>query len=336
MRVRTRIAAAAAALALIVTAAGCGSGGAVAKVNGEKITREEFDSIVTVAKKQDTTLASLKEGDPMLLQYKRMILDSMIEAVLVRQEAKRLGIKVTDKDIDAKLAEIKASYPDENSFNEVSIAAGASGDADQDGAMEQIRQSISDQLIYQALYDKVAPAPKISEDQIKKYYEDNKSTQFSKEPEAHLQHILFAENDKATAEKVLKEIQGGADFGALAAKYSTDPGSKNSGGDLGSAPTSKYVKEFQEAADELQVGEVSGLVKSQFGWHIIKKLGETPGGIQPYEEVKDLIKGRLEQEARTKTWNDYLAKLKEKAKIEILDKQLAEAGKAGSSEATAK
>ncbi|MDI6712609.1 MAG: peptidylprolyl isomerase [Anaerosomatales bacterium] len=328
MRVRTRIAAAAAALALIVTAAGCGSGGAVAKVNGEKITREEFDSIVTVAKKQDTTLASLKEGDPMLLQYKRMILDSMIEAVLVRQEAKRLGIKVTDKDIDAKLAEIKASYPDENSFNEVVKQSGMT--------MEQIRQSISDQLIYQALYDKVAPAPKISEDQIKKYYEDNKSTQFSKEPEAHLQHILFAENDKATAEKVLKEIQGGADFGALAAKYSTDPGSKNSGGDLGSAPTSRYVKEFQEAADKLKVGEVSGLVKSQFGWHIIKKLGETPGGIQPYEEVKDLIKSTLEQEARTKTWNDYLAKLKEKAKIEILDKQLAEAGKAGSSEATAK
>lgn len=328
MRVRTRIAAAAAALALAVTAAGCGSSGVVAKVNGEKITREEFDSIVTVAKKQDTTLASLKEGDAMLLQYKRMILDSMIEAVLVRQEAKRLGIKVTDKDIDAKLAEIKASYPDENSFNEVVKQSGMT--------MEQIRQSISDQLIYQALYDKVAPAPKIAEDQIKKYYEDNKSTQFTKEPEAHLQHILFAEDDKATAEKVLKEVKGGADFGALAAKYSTDPGSKNSGGDLGSAPTSRYVKEFQEAADKLKVGEVSGLVKTQFGWHIIKKLGETPGGIQPYEEVKDLIKSTLEQEARTKAWNDYLAKLKEKAKIEILDKQLAEAGKAGSSEATAK
>lgn len=328
MRVRMRIAAATAALALIVTAAGCGTSDAVAKVNGEKITREEFDGIVEVAKKQDTTLASLKEGDAMLLQYKRMILDSMIEAVLVRQEAKRVGIKVTDKDIDAKLAEIKASYPDENSFNEVVKQSGMT--------MEQIRQSISDQLIYQALYDKVAPAPKISEDQLKKYYEENKTTQFTKEPEAHLQHILFAENDKATAEKVLKEIQGGADFGALAAKYSTDPGSKNSGGDLGSAPTSKYVKEFQEAADKLKVGEVSGLVKSQFGWHIIKKLGETPGGIQPYEEVKDLIKSTLEQEARTKAWNDYLAKLKEKAKIEILDKQLAEAGKAGSSEATAK
>lgn len=328
MRVRTRIAAATAALALIVTAAGCGTSDAVAKVNGEEISREEFDSIVEVAKKQDTTLASLKEGDEMLLQYKRMILDSMIEAVLVRQEAKRLGIKVTDKDIDAKLDEIKSSYPDENSFNEVVKQSGMT--------MEQIRQSISDQLIYQALYDKVAPAPKISEDELKKYYEENKSTQFTKEPEAHLQHILFAENDKATAEKVLKEIQNGADFGALAAKYSTDPGSKNSGGDLGSAPTSKYVKEFQEAADKLKVGEVSGLVKTQFGWHIIKKLGETPGGIQPYEEVKDLIKSTLEQEARTKAWNEYLAKLKEKADIEILDKQLAEAGKAGSSEATAK
>lgn len=328
MRARTRIAAATAALALIVTAAGCGASDVVAKVDGEKITREEFDGIVEVAKKQDTTLASLKEGDAMLLQYKRMILDSMIEAVLVRQEAKRVGIKITDKDIDAKLAEIKASYPDESSFDEVVKQSGMT--------MEQIRQSISDQMVYQALYDKVAPAPKISEDQLKKYYEENKNTQFTKEPEAHLQHILFAENDKATAEKVLKEVRGGADFGALAAKYSTDPGSKNSGGDLGSAPTSKYVKEFQEAADKLKVGEVSGLVKSQFGWHIIKKLGETPGGIQAYEEVKDLIKSTLEQEARTKAWNDYLAELKAKAKIEILDKQLAEAGQAGSAEATAK
>ncbi|MCX8006996.1 MAG: peptidylprolyl isomerase [Coriobacteriia bacterium] len=328
MRVRTRIAAALAALALAVSAAGCGSGGAVAKVNGTTITREEFDSIVEVAKKQDSTLASLKDGDAMLLQYKRMILDSMIEAELVRQEAKRLGIKVTDKDIDAKLAEIKASYPDENSFNEVVKQSGMT--------MEQIRQSISDQLVYQALYDKVAPAPKVSEDEIKAYYEKNKSTQFTKEPEAHLQHILFEEKDKATAEKVLKEIEGGADFGALASKYSTDPGSKNSGGDLGSAPTSQYVKEFKEAADKLKVGEVSGLVKTQFGWHIIKKLGETPGGIQPYEEVKDLIKSTLEQEARTKAWNDYIAKLKSKAKIQILDKELAKAGTPGSAEATGK
>jgi parvulin-like peptidyl-prolyl isomerase len=323
-----RVAAAVAALALVASAAGCTSGGVVAKVNGKKITREEFDSIVAVAKKQDTTLASLKEGDPKLVQYKRMILDSMIEAEMVRQEAKRLGITVTDKDVDAKLAEIKASYPDEASFNEVVKQSGMT--------MEQIRQSISDQLVYQALYDKVAPAPKISEDEMKKYYEQNKTTQFTKEPEAHLLHILFAENDKATAEKVLKEIQGGADFGALAAKYSTDPGSKDSGGDLGTAPTSRYVKEFQEAADKLKVGEVSGLVKTQFGWHIIKKVSETPGGIQSYEEVKDLIKATLEQEARTKAWNDYLAKLKAKTKIEILDKELANASSAGSTETTAK
>ncbi|MBC7265689.1 MAG: peptidylprolyl isomerase [Coriobacteriia bacterium] len=328
MKVRMRVAAVLAALALAVSAVGCSSGDVVAKVNGTKITRAEFDSIVEVAKKQDTTLASLKEGDPQLLQYKRMILDSMIEAEMVRQEAKRLGIKVTDKDVDAKLAEIKASYPDEASFNEVVKQSGMT--------MEQIRQSISDQLTYQALYDKVAPAPKISEDEIKAYYEKNKTTQFTKEPEAHLQHILFAENDKATAEKVLKEIQGGADFGALASKYSTDPGSKSAGGDLGSAPTSRYVKEFQEAADKLKVGEVSGLVKTQFGWHIIKKLGETPGGIQRYEEVKDLIKATLEQEARTKAWNDYIAKLKAKTKIEILDKELAKVDTTGSAETTAK
>ncbi len=317
-----RIVAVSVALSLVVIAAGCGGGDAVAKVNGERITRAEYDGIVDVVKKQDMTFASLKEDDPQFLQYKRMILDSMIEAVLVRQEAKKQGAKITDKEIDAKLAEIKAGYPDEKTFNETVQKSGMT--------IEQIRRSIADQLAYQFLYDKVAPASEVTTEQAKEYYEKNKSTQFTQEAQAHLYHILFKPEDKATAEKVLAEIKAGADFQALAKKYSEDPGSKDQGGDLGMGPTSGYVTEFKEAADKLKVGAVSGLVKSQFGWHIIKKTDEKPAGIQPFEKVVDLIKATLQQEQRQKAWADFLEKLKASAKIEILDATLAKVDVSGS------
>ncbi|MGB4592560.1 MAG: peptidylprolyl isomerase [Coriobacteriia bacterium] len=313
MRRTTRIVAATLGLALLLSVAGC-NGDAVAKVNGTKITREEFDAIVAVAKKQDTTMAALKDDDPQLLQYKRLILDSMVEAELVRQDAKAQGAKIGEAEVTAKLDEIKAGYPDEETFNQTVEQSGMT--------MEQIRQSISDQLMYEFLYEKVAPASEITSDQVEAYYEANKATQFTTPDQSHLFHILFATDDKATAEKVLKEIQGGGDFEALAKEYSTDPGSKDSGGDLGTAATSNYVEEFRVAADKLKVGELSGLVQSEFGWHIIKKTEEVKGGVQKLDEVAATIKSTLEQESRNKVWQEYLTQLKADAKIEILDKTL--------------
>lgn len=315
MRLTTRIVAATLGLALLLSAAGC-SGDAVAKVNGTKITQEEYDSIIAVAKKQDATMASLKDDDPQLLQYKRLILDSMIEAELVRQDAKAQGAKIGDAEVDAKLEEIKAGYPDEETFNQTVEQSGMT--------MEQIRQSISDQLMYEFLYEKVAPASEVTSEQVEAYYEQNKATQFTTDTQSHLFHILFATDDKATAEKVLKELQGGGDFAAAAKKYSTDPGSKDSGGDLGTASTSNYVAEFKTAADKLKVGELSGLVETEFGWHIIKKTEEKKGGLQKLADVAATIKTTLEQESRNEVWQEYLAQLKADAKIEILDKTLAE------------
>jgi len=299
LRGTTRIIAVALGLAVLLgSVTGCSNSNAVAKVNGTTISREEFDSIVAVAKKQDPTMASLKDDDPQFLEYKRLILDSMIEAELVRQEAKRLGAKIGDAEVDAKLEEIKLGYPDEETWNKTIEQSGMT--------LDQIRQSISDQMMYQFLYDKVAPPSEVTSEQVEAYYEQNKSTQFKTDDQSHLYHILFAADDKATAEKVLAEIKAGGDFEALAKKYSTDPGSRDAGGDLGTASTANYVPEFKQAADKLKVGEVSGLVKTEFGWHIIKKTEEIKGGIQPLSAVAESIKSTLETEARNKLWQDYL------------------------------
>jgi len=319
----TRIAAAVLSVALIASLAGCGSKN-VATVNGTGIKSDEFEALVAAAQKQDSTVASATAGSPELLNFRRQVLDSMIENEYVRQDAAKLGLKVEDKDVTAQLEQIKAGFPDEDTFNSTLEASGMT--------LDQLTGSIKDQLTYQALYDKVAPAPELSDEEIKAYYDENKA-QFETAAQSQLSHILIsvsatatadeAAKAKATAEKVLAELKGGADFADLAKEYSGDPGSKDTGGDLGWSSTDSYVPEFKAAADKLKKGGMSGLVKTDFGYHIILKVDEKPAGVQSLEDATDTIKSSLEQEARGAAFTEYLAKLKAAAKIEILDKDLA-------------
>ena len=319
----TRIAAAVLSVALIASLAGCGSKN-VATVNGTGISSEEFEALAAAAQLQDSTVASATAGSPELLSFRRQVLDSMIENEYVRQDAAKLGLKVDDKEVTAQLEQIKAGFPDEDTFNATLESSGMT--------IDQLTGSIKDQLTYQALYDKVAPAPELSDDDIKAYYDENKA-QFETAAQSQLSHILIsvsatatadeAAKAKATAEKVLAELKGGADFADLAKKYSEDPGSKDTGGDLGWSTTDSYVPEFKAAADKLKKGGLSGLVKTDFGYHIILKVDEKAAGVQSLEDATDTIKSSLEQESRGATFTEYLKQLKDAAKIEILDKDLA-------------
>lgn len=323
MKNLTRIVAAAMAVALIASLAGCGSKN-VATVNGVGITTEDFEALAAAAQKQDSTVASATAGSPELMAFRRQVLDSMIETEFVRQDAKKQGVEVADADVDAQLTQIKSGFSDDATFNEALASAGMT--------LEQLQGSIRDQLTYQALYDKVAPAPELSEAEIQAYYDANKA-QFQTAAQSQLSHILISvpatatadekATAKATAEKVLKELQGGGDFAALAKQYSEDPGSKDSGGDLGWSSTDTYVPEFKTAADALKKGELSGLVETDYGFHIILKVDEKAAAQQALADVSETIKANLETEARNKTFTEYLAKLKAAADIKILDKDLA-------------
>ena len=115
-------------------------------------------------------------------------------------------------------------------------------------------------------------------------------------------HILIssrtpAEDGKARtrADSLLRAIRGGADFGQLARTFSQDPGSGSQGGDLGFFPRGRMVKEFSDTAFALALGQVSGLTKTQFGYHIIRVDEKKPAGLRPYEEVRGEIKNQLAQ-----------------------------------------
>lgn len=299
---------------LLMTVTACsGSSDDVARVNDEAITRTEFDRIIEMAKAQNPTAFEGSEDSTMLAAYKASILDSLIDNVLIRQAAEKEGAEITDAQIDEQIEAIMTGFADEETFNQALESAGMT--------MEDLRTNVRDQLLYQFLYDKVAPAVEVSDADIEAYYEENKET-FVTGDESQLSHILFATDDKETAEKVLAEIQAGGDFAALAEEYSTDTGSAANGGDLGWASTDMYVTEFKDAADALKVGEVSGLVESQFGWHIIKKVDEKAGGQQTLEDVAETIRTQLEQDGRSEAFAAYMDKFKADSKIEILDDTL--------------
>jgi peptidyl-prolyl cis-trans isomerase D len=159
------------------------------------------------------------------------------------------------------------------------------------------------QYIYfdlQRIKDKITP----TEEEIRQYYEDHE-TEFNKGKEVKASHILFRldqDADKETeaavkqkAEDVLQKLRAGADFAEMAKEYSEDPGSAKNGGDLGFFTKGRLVPEFEEAAFAMKVGEVSDLVRTQYGYHIIKveEIREEP---DPYGKAKPVIVERLKLE----------------------------------------
>jgi peptidyl-prolyl cis-trans isomerase C len=157
-----------------------------------------------------------------------------------------------------------------------------------------------------------------TDEAMKKVYEDA-SKQISGEQEVHARHILVETEDEAKA--IEDELKKGADFAELAKKKSKDPGASD-GGDLGFFTKDQMVPEFSNVAFSLEPGKISDPVKSQFGWHIIKVEEKRNRKAPDFEQVKAQIETYVTRKAQA----DYVAKLRETAKIERMD-QPAEAAK---------
>jgi len=151
-----------------------------------------------------------------------------------------------------------------------------------------------------------------SEEAMKKFYDDTVKT-LKPEEEVRARHILVPTEDEA--KKALDRVKKGEDFAKVAAEISKDPGSGKEGGDLGYFTRDRMVKEFADAAFALKPGEVSGVVKSQFGYHIIKLEDRRTQPVPPFEQVKEQLKTYLVRKAQ----QDVVAKLRDGAKIQRFD-----------------
>src|SRR6478735_8240347 len=151
-----------------------------------------------------------------------------------------------------------------------------------------------------------------TDEAMKKVYDDA-AKQIAGEQEVHARHILVETEDEAKAVKA--ELDKGADFAELAKKKSKDPGSAD-GGDLGFFTKEQMVPEFSAVAFTLEPGKISDPVKSQFGWHIIKVEEKRNRKAPDFEQVKAQIETYVVRKAQA----DYVAKLRETAKVERMDK----------------
>jgi peptidyl-prolyl cis-trans isomerase C len=151
-----------------------------------------------------------------------------------------------------------------------------------------------------------------TDENMKKVYEDA-AKQISGEQEVHARHILVETEDQA--KKIEDELKKGADFAELAKKESKDPGASD-GGDLGFFTKDQMVPEFSAAAFALEPGKISDPVKTQFGWHVIKVEEKRTRKAPDFEQVKPQIETYVVRKAQA----DYVAKLRQTAKVERMDK----------------
>jgi peptidyl-prolyl cis-trans isomerase C len=290
----------------------------VAKVNGQDIKKAELLKEADGLKSQiggATLPAALPQS------FYRQVLDGLIAKQLLMADAKAQGIVVTDAEVKQQVDQLKSRFPSPAEFNKALAAQGLTEATLADTAREQL-------TVQKYVETKVmANVPPASDAAVKSFYDQNLDKM--KQPERrHLRHILVkADKDtsaadkakaKAKADNLLAQLKKGGDFAALAKANSDDPGSKENGGDLNWVQKGQTVPTFEQAAWALKTkNEISPVVESPFGYHIIQLLDVQEARTMPYEEVKGRIGDFLKQKQSSDQVKAKIQDLRNKAKVEV-------------------
>ncbi len=298
----------------------------IATVNGAPITRDNF--LVTMAA-EEKMYARRGQGIPqtVLPQLKRVVLERLIREELFFQQSKAEGIEVNEELFRKKFDEAKKYFPNEEEF--INYLA-------QGGFTEKsfLAMTIKKTSVRKLLDTKFMAASKPSDADVVKFYKEN-PREFETPAEVRASHILLKVDTAASPEAIkkakaeaLKEIRAiakdvkkGTDFGELARKHSTCPSKKNDG-DLGFFTKGKMVQPFEDAVFVLEPGQVSDVVETEYGYHLIKLTDKKPGGIKSFDEVKEAINNFLVGLAMNEYSEQYAKDLKKKADVVILDPEL--------------
>ena len=292
----------------------------LAKVDNLKVTEKELSTYLDFLKNQNSSSVPEK-SDPQYNVLRQNLLDSIIVLKLIQKYGKNNGFVITDKDVDDELAKLKSNYKSEDEFikelktNKITI--------------NFLKGQIKNQLLRDKIFAKVTENITVSDEEIKKYYDDNKETLFTVPEQIKVSHILikFAVPEgqqltdeiknqaRAKIEDIQNQLKNGASFEELAKKYSEDTVSGPQGGDIGFISKGQTIPEFENAAFALQVGQVSNIVETSYGFHLIKVTDKKESYIKSFEEVKETIKSYLINTKQMKAWEDFVYKLVKQAKI---------------------
>ena len=284
----------------------------VATVNGVKIHQQDFDREMQSAQQY---FASQGQGVD-LPEIKKAVLDKLVNGELLYKASLEKGIKITEATVEAEYNSFRSRFPDDKTFHD----ALAKLAIDEKGIKVKIKQSLAvEQLVDQEFFEKT----KVPEQEIKDYYENNVSA-FASPEQVHASHILLNVKEgaddatkkaaKKKLERIRKKIIAGGDFAVFAKKNSDCPSSAK-GGDLGFFSRGQMVKPFEATAFSMMPGDVSEVVETQFGYHIIKVLEKKHAETTSYEESRPRIETYLRQSKSQEALNEFLESTRKKAKI---------------------
>lgn len=287
----------------------------VARVNGQPIARAELERAI---RNLELNVGGNIPAERRAEIY-RGVLDQLIDVKLLELEAAARNIKASDDEVIAGINEMRSQAPDPQAFTKA-LSERQMSEAD---LRAEARQRLT---VDKLLVAEVEPKAAVTPQDIEAFYKQN--PQFFMQPESvRASHILIKVEDgtgddvkqaaRTRAQDLLRQVKNGGDFGALAQQHSQD-GSAPGGGDLGFFPRGQMVKAFEDAAFSLKPGEVSDLVESEFGFHIIKVTDHRTARTVPLAEVNDRIAMALRQQKQQELAQQFVQSLKAKGKVEIL------------------
>ena len=287
----------------------------VAIINDIPIT--EADVTLEVKRIQFQAKAMQKPLDQsMMLSMRGKVIDSLINRELLYQQSRAKGITTDEADIDNSIDQIKQRLEAGQSFEGLMVEMGIT--------METMRTQVGQASAIQKLLEvEVYPQAMVSEKESRIFFENNPQY-FKKPEEVKASHILIqvapdaGDEEKLAARKKIedlqKKIEGGDDFADLARQYSEGPSNVN-GGDLGYFDRKKMVKPFSDTAFDLKPGQVSNIVETRFGFHLIKVYDKKAKSTYVFEDIKDRLGELLQHQKIQEETVRYLEELRRTAKV---------------------
>jgi peptidyl-prolyl cis-trans isomerase C len=295
----------------------------VVTLNGTPIREKEVSA--ECDKRADAQAAQMaakgwpsdESSKKMLRDYFRdTVLDTLMERALIAEQLKINKIEITDADVDARFLEMikEAGRTLEQAEEDLK---------QQNRTIKDVKGQIYWHVGIEKLFNTLAKEKNVTEADAKKYYDEN-PTYFVQPEQVRASHILIKtegmdEAAKAEAKKkiedILKKARGGEDFAALAKTYTEDPGSKDTGGEY-TFPKGKMVPAFETAAFALEPNQISDVVETQFGYHIIKLSEKIPAKTWSFDEVKTRLIADMKRQKIGQFWNQFVGDVRKVAKIE--------------------
>ena len=291
----------------------------VATVNDDIITLHDINREAQPAISESEKKGVLNDAARSLIR--RTALDHLIEKKLTEQKIRELGIKVSEEEIRQAIDDVRKQN---NITSQEALVAALAG---QGLSFDQYRSQLQEQIEKLKLVSiEVRSKVHVGESEMRDYYSANLS-KYTEDESYNARHIFFktgekvstdeVQRSKATALAVLKDAKGGKDFAELAKKFSEDPAARKDGGDLGSFKKGDMQPELEKAIIALKPGEVSELVSTPIGFHIIKLEARIAGTTKPFESVKAEIEEVLYRKKSEERFSQWVKELRSRASIEL-------------------